>query len=113
MKTRLAVMLSIALLAAAGCAPTFNVTMGNMPTQDPGAKIEAGMTTKAEVVELFGQPDFTGVDADGLLKWTWPHLGIEATPGKEATITSFFNLEVSFDGELVSSYSYSRKAEQE
>lgn len=111
MKTRLLILLSMILLATVACAPTFNVTMGNMPTQDPGAKIEAGMTTKAEVVELFGQPDFTGVDADGLLKWTWTHLGVEVKAGKDASITSFFNLEVSFDGELVSSYSYSRKAQ--
>ncbi len=111
MKTRLLVMLAAILFASAACAPTFNVTMGNMPTQDPGAWIEADMTTKAEVVELFGQPDFTGVDADGLLKWTWTHLGVEVTAGKDATITSFFNLEVSFDRELVSSFSYSRKTE--
>jgi len=111
MKTRLLVMLATILFASAACAPTFNVTMGNMPTQDPGAWIEADMTTKAEVVELFGQPDFTGVDADGLLKWTWTHLGVEVTAGKDATITSFFNLEVSFDRELVSSFSYSRKTE--
>ena len=111
MKTRLLVMLSMAILTLTSCAPTFNVTMGNMPTHDPDAKIEAGMTTKAEVVDLFGQPDFTGIDADGLLKWTWTHLGVEATPGKEATIVSFFNLEVSFDGELVDSFSYSKKAD--
>ena len=110
MNIRLVVLLSITLAASVACAPTFNVTLGNMPTQDPGAKIEAGMTTKAEVVELFGQPDFTGVDEEGLPKWTWTHMGIEATPGKEATITSFFNLEVSFEGELVSSFSYSKKA---
>ena len=111
MKIRLLILWSMILLATVACAPTFNVTMGNMPTQDPGAKIEAGMTTKAEVVELFGQPDFTGVDADGLLKWTWTHLGVEVKAGKDASITSFFNLEVSFDGQLVSSYSYSRKAQ--
>jgi len=111
MKTRLLILLAAILLILAACAPTFNVTMGNMPTQDPGAKIEAGMTTKAEVVQLFGQPDFTGIDADGLLKWTWTHLGVEVKEGKDASITSFFNLEVSFDGELVGSYSYSRKAE--
>ncbi len=107
---RLVVLLSITLLASVACAPTFNVTLGNMPTQDPGAKIEAGMTTKAEIVQMYGQPDLTGVDENGLPKWTWTHMGIEATPGKEATITSFFNLEVSFDGELVSSFSYSQKA---
>ena len=73
--------------------------------------IKVGMTTKAELVELFGQPDFTGVDADGLLQWTWTHLGVEVKAGKDASITSFFNLEVSFEGDLVSSYSYSRKAE--
>ena len=108
---RLVVLLSITLAASVACAPTFNVTMGNMPTQDPGARIEADMTTKAEIVELFGQPDFTGIDSDGLQEWTWTHLGVEVKGGKDASITSFFNLEVSFDGELVSSYSYSRKAE--
>jgi hypothetical protein len=111
MKTRLLILLSSVLFALAACAPTFTVIMGKMPTHDPGAKVEAGMTTKTEVVELFGQPDFTGVDADGLLKWTWTHLGVEVKAGKDASITSFFNLEVSFDGDLVSSYSYSRKAE--
>jgi hypothetical protein len=109
MKTRLLILLATIIFALAACAPTFNVTMGNMPTQDPGARIEAGMTTKAEVVELFGQPDFTGVDADGLLEWTWAHMGVEVKAGKDASITSFFNLEVSFDGELVKSYSYSKK----
>jgi len=109
MKTRLLILLAIALFVSAACAPTFNVTMGNMPAHDPGAKIEAGMTTRAEVVELFGQPDFTGVDADGRPEWTWTHLGVEVKAGKDATITSFFNLEISFDGDLVSSYSYSKK----
>lgn len=111
MKTRMLILLATILFALAACAPTFNVTMGNMPTQDPGARIEADMTTKSEVIELFGQPDFTGIDTDGLVKWTWTHLGVEVKAGKDASITSFFNLEVSFDEELVSSYSYSRKAE--
>lgn len=100
-----------AVILVAACAPTFNVTMGNMPAHDPGAQIEAGMTTKTEIVELFGQPDFTGVDADGLVKWTWTHMAVEVKEASDASITSFFNLEVSFDGDLVSSYSYSRKAE--
>lgn len=111
MKIRVLMLVSVMILVSGACAPTFNVTLGNMPTHDPGAKIEAGMTTKDDVVQLYGQPDFTGVDEKGLLKWTWTHMGVEATPGKEATITSFFNLEVSFDGEKVSSYSYSKKAE--
>jgi len=111
MKIKLYVLFSAAVFFAAACAPTFNVTLGNMPAADPGAKIEAGMTTRSEIVGLFGQPDFKGVDEDGLPRWTWTHMAVEATPGKEATITSFFNLEVSFDGELVSSYSYSKKAD--
>jgi hypothetical protein len=104
-------LLLIVLLAASACAPTFNVTMGQMPTQDPGAMIESEMTTKAEILEMFGQPDLKGVDADGLEEWTWAHMGVEIKAGKEANLTSFFNLEVSFDGELVDSYSYSKKAE--
>jgi len=111
MKKQLLILLTMILFALVACAPTFNVTMGNMPTHDPGAKVEAGMTTKAEVVQLFGQPDFTGVDADGRPEWTWTHLGVEVKAGKDASITSFFNLEVSFDGDLVSSYSYSKKAD--
>lgn len=110
MRDILITLLLTAVIFAAACAPTFNVTLGNMPAHDPGAKIEAGMTTKAEIVQLYGEPDFTGINEDGLPKWTWTHMGVEATPGKDATITSFFNLEVSFDGELVKSYSYSRKA---
>ena len=109
MKTRLLILLSLSILALSACAPTLNVTMGRMPAEDPGAKIEAGMTTKGEVTKLFGQPDFTGVNEDGLPKWTWTHLGVEVKGGKDAAITSFFNLEVSFDGELVNSYSYSKK----
>jgi hypothetical protein len=104
-------LLLLVLLGAAACAPTFNVTMGQMPSQDPGAMIEAGMTTKVEIVEMFGQPDFTGIDADGLEEWTWAHMGVEIKAGKEANLTSFFNLEVSFAGELVDSFSYSKKAE--
>lgn len=110
MKTRVLLPLWAVAIALAACAPTFNVTLGNMPAHDPGARIEAGMTTKSEVVELFGQPDFTGIDADGLAKWTWTSLGVEVKGGKDASITSFFNLEVSFEGDLVKSYSYSRKA---
>ena len=104
------ILLTVAV-AAGACAPTFDVTVGQMPAYDPGSKIKTGVTTKTEMINLYGQPDFTGVDKDGLLKWTWTHLGVKATPGKEATVTSFFNLEVSFDGDLVSSYSYSKKAE--
>jgi hypothetical protein len=109
MRVILTTILLTAVVLTAACAPTFDVTVGLMPAHDPGSKIEPGVTTKTEVMGLFGQPDFTGVDKDGLLQWTWTHLGVKATPGKEATITSFFNLEVSFDGELVKSYSYSKK----
>lgn len=111
MQTTKLTVLTVALLLVAACAPTFNVTVGNMPGSDPGATIEAGMTTKSEVVQLFGKPDFKGVDEDGLPRWTWTHLSVEVKQASDATITSFFNLEISFDGDLVKSYSYSKKAE--
>ena len=111
MKAILKTIMLTAVILATACAPTFDVTVGLMPAHDPGSMIDPGVTTKTEVINLFGQPDFTGVDKDGLLQWTWTHMGIKATPGKEATITSFLNLEVSFDGEKVSSFSYSKKAE--
>jgi outer membrane protein assembly factor BamE (lipoprotein component of BamABCDE complex) len=110
MKTRFLIALTAMVFTIGACAPTFNVTLGQMPSQDPGSKIEAGKTTKDEIVKLYGKPDFTGIDEDGFVKWTWTHLGVEVREGKEATITSFFNLEVSFDEDLVESYSYSRKA---
>lgn len=108
---RVASILLLVLLTAGACAPTFNVTMGQMPPQDPGAMIESGMTTKAEIIEMFGQPDFTGIDVDGLPKWSWGHMMVEIKAGKEANLQSFFSLEVSFAGDLVDSYSYSKKAE--
>lgn len=111
MKIRFLITLMAIVFTVGACAPTFNVTLGQMPSQDPRSKIETGKTTKGEIVELYGEPDFTGVDEEGFAKWTWTHLGVEVKGGKEATITSFFNLEVSFDGEKVRNYSYSRKAE--
>lgn len=108
---RAASILLLVLLTAGACAPTFNVTMGQMPPQDPGAMIEAGMTTRTEIVEMFGQPDFTGIDADGLPKWSWGHMTVEIKGGKDADLKAFFSLEVSFAGDLVDSFSYSKKAE--
>ncbi len=101
----------LALVLFAACAPTLNLTLGQMPAVDPGSQIEAGMTTQKEVLGLFGPPDFTGVDADGLVRWTWTRISLEVKKAKDATITAFFNLEVSFDGEIVKSFSYSKKAE--
>ncbi|MGD8353511.1 MAG: hypothetical protein PVJ01_05025 [Pseudomonadota bacterium] len=111
MKIRMLIISGLIIAATGACAPTFNVTLGTMPANDPSSSIQAGVTTKADILRLFGDPDFTGVDTDGLEKWTWTHMDVKATPGKEAAITSFFNLEVSFDGEKVDSYSWSRKAE--
>jgi hypothetical protein len=85
--------------------------MGQMPDKDPKAMIEAGMTTRTEILEMFGQPEFKGIDADGLEKWTWGHMTVEVKGGKEANLLSFFSLDVSFAGDLVDSYSYSKKAE--
>lgn len=111
MKIRMLILGAVIMLVLAACLPTFNVELGQMPMQDPGAKITNGVTTKSDVVQLFGKPDFEGVDEKGLVKWTWTHLGVEVKGGKEANITSFFNLEVSFEGDKVSSYSYSKKAD--
>jgi len=111
MKIRIFILMAAVVLALTACVPTLKVELGKMPTQDPGAKITAGVTTKSEVVKLFGKPDLEGVDENGLVKWTWTHMGVEVKGGKEANITSFFNLEVSFKEDKVSSYSYSKKAD--
>ena len=111
MKIRMLIIAALLMVVTGACAPTFNVTLGSMPAHDPAGRIQSGVTSKTEILDLFGKPDFTGVDADGFEEWTWTHMDVEATPGKEAAITSFFNLEVSFDGEKVKSYSYSKKAD--
>ena len=103
--------LLLAMLAA-GCAPTLNLSLGEIPTTDPGAVIERGMTTRQEVLERFGTPDLKGVDEDGLPTWTYTRMSLEVRQAKDATITGFFNLAISFEGDLVKSYRYDRKAEK-
>lgn len=111
MKIRILILAASIMMVFSACAPTFNVALGRMPVQDPGAVIHDGVTTQSEVVKLFGAPDFKGVDSDGLVKWTWTQMSVEVKGGKDASITSFFNLEVSFKGDKVKSYSYSKKTE--
>ncbi|GBE14553.1 hypothetical protein BMS3Abin14_00597 [bacterium BMS3Abin14] len=108
--TLVAVLLSA--LLAVGCAPTFNLALGEIPATDPGAVIKGGVTTRQEVLEQFGTPDLKGVDKNGLPTWTYTRMSLEVKNARNATITGFFNLAISFEGDLVKSYSYDRKAEQ-
>ena len=65
MKRRQLAMLALAGLVAAGC-----FTVGENFSARPVRKIEKGVTTKAEVEKLFGQPFRTGLD-DGYESWTY------------------------------------------
>ncbi len=100
-----------ALLFFTGCAPTLTLSLGEMPAADPQAKIQAGMTTRQEIVGLFGQPDLAGVSEDGLPTWTYTRAVVEVAKAKDAVLTGYFNLKVTFKGDLVDSYSLDRKAQ--
>lgn len=108
---RLSVAVGI-LAILAGCAPTLTLSLGDMPTADPRAVIEAGMSTRQEVRDLFGPPDLEGFSEDGLPTWTYTRAVLEVRKARDASIASFFNLKVTFKGDLVDSYTYDRKASQ-
>ncbi len=100
-----------AALAITACMPNMYLSIGEIPAKDPGAVIEADMTTRQDIIESFGQPDLEGVDDDGLPTWTYTRISMEVIKGKDAKLLALFNLKITFDGDLVKSYSYDKKAE--
>jgi len=110
MATAGTVFLVAAALVMVACMPKLYVSVGEIPAKDPGAVIEPDMTTRQDVIDNFGQPDLEGVDDDGLPTWTYTRISMEVIKGKDAKLLALFNLKISFDGDLVKSYSYDKKA---
>jgi outer membrane protein assembly factor BamE (lipoprotein component of BamABCDE complex) len=75
----------------------------DFPSPKPGAEIKNGVTNKADVQRMFGEPYQVGVK-DGDQTWTWVY-GKKGT-GKESDLSK--QLDVTFNGQgVVKSYSFS------
>ena len=109
---RFVLVLAFAVAAAflVGCAPSVTLNLGSYPAADPMKAIAPGITSRQDIVDVFGPPDFEGVDRDGLLKWTYTRIGIHVEKAKDAEITKFFNLVVFFRDDVVDSYTFDRKS---
>jgi hypothetical protein len=100
------------LFLGLACAPSFNLTLGEIPSADPMTNIKPGETTRGEVQGLFGSPDLEGVNDDGQFTWTYTRMSVKVEKASDARMTDFFSLVVAFDGDLVSSFSFDRKAKE-
>ncbi len=88
-----------------GCAP-IHFTSGRPFTAEQIRSIEQGKTTKAEVLKLLGDPQLAGKDDEGLDIWTYMYIDAAAPiKGGEAE-AKFRRLTVTFEGEMVKSFSY-------
>jgi hypothetical protein len=96
-----------------GCMPSVTLSLGQFPAADPSSVIRTGVTTRQGIQDAFGPPDFEGIDRDGLPKWTYTRIGIRVEKAKDARITRFFNLSVSFRDNVVDSYTFDRKSGEE
>ncbi len=109
---RFLAVLAVFTLLTASCAPTLNLSLGQIPAADPGKLIKSGQTSRQEILKIFGPPDLEGVDEKGLPTWTYTRLTVEVVKARDAAIKEFFNLEVSFKGDVVDSFSYDVKARE-
>ncbi len=97
MVRRLSVLLGFLFILSA-CA---GLTIGREFPSPTRETIKNGITTKADLVRIFGEPTQVGMD-DGDTTWTW--LYVSRSTDKELTK----QLTVRFrDGGVVKSYSYS------
>ncbi len=68
--------------------------------------LRAGETTREEVKRLFGEPQTTGRDDDGLETWTYHYIEAEVPLKGTPTKEKFQRLSITFDEEKVKSKSY-------
>ncbi|HXG46820.1 MAG TPA: hypothetical protein VNO52_04285 [Methylomirabilota bacterium] len=74
MRTKCIPALGLCALVA-GCA-----SVGQQMSADKIAAIKPGTTTRAEMVDWFGEPTTVGLDASGVESATWHHAHIIAAP---------------------------------
>jgi len=108
----LGILAVLVLFIVTACAPSFNLTMGEIPATDPMTNINPGQTTRGQVQGLYGPPDLEGVNDAGEPTWTYTRMSVFVEKASEAQMTEFFNLVVAFNGDRVSSFSFDRKARE-
>jgi outer membrane protein assembly factor BamE (lipoprotein component of BamABCDE complex) len=87
-------------VSLAACAALTTVGR-DFPSPKPGAEIKNGVTTKADLLKMYGDPTQVGMK-DGDQSWTWYYL-------KKSTDSELSKqLEVTFNAQsMVKSYSFS------
>ncbi|MDR3667464.1 MAG: outer membrane protein assembly factor BamE [Ignavibacteriaceae bacterium] len=101
----------ILLFTLASCA-TMNTSVGKDFKDDQINKIQKDISTKADILELFGEPYSKRINSDNET-WTYYYQRIKSTAQSCLIITTakaeseVKSLEVSFSKEKVSDYSYS------
>lgn len=86
----------VLVLLSGGCA-----SIGHEFPADRVPQIEIGRTTRAQTVEMFGDPWRTGLE-DGQVQWTWGRYRVSLFGGGQAK-----DLAIRFDERgVVTSYSF-------
>ena len=103
MRLRAATLTSVVVLAVLlGSCAAFQWGR-DFPSPKPGAEIKNGMTTKAELQRMYGEPYQVGFQ-DGDQKWIWVY-GKKGT-GKDSDLSK--QLDVTFNAQgVVKSHSFS------
>ena len=97
--TALTAVLALAVSLAACVGPIGR----NFPSLKPGMDIKKDVTTKAEILKMFGDPTQVGIK-DGDQTWTWYYF--QKGSGQESDLSK--QLEVTFNSQgVVKSYSFS------
>ncbi|HZS34103.1 MAG TPA: hypothetical protein VFC42_12065 [Methylomirabilota bacterium] len=101
MRDRLAGLTGVVTLALLLASCSALSTGRDFPSPKPGAGVQNGTTTKADLLRMFGEPTQVGVK-DGDQTWTWYYF----KKGKDADLSK--QLEVTFNPQgIVKSYSFS------
>lgn len=87
------------------CAPV-HFQSGTEIHPDKIRAIDRGKTTKAEIEKLFGEPQMTGRDDDGLETWSYFYMDAEAPLRGGELRGKFQRITVTFDNGKVKSVSY-------
>ena len=77
--------------------------------EEAGPRVKPGVTKEADLKAWLGEPDLTGVDEDGRPTSTWSRMAVDLSPSK-SRVTAFFRLTVSWEGGVVKTMSFDRKA---
>ena len=108
MKTRfrstfIAIIISIAFIG--GCA----ISSGTKISDEQVSQIEKGVTTKANISRMFGDPSLTSVDANGNAIWKFEYAEENYIPGSKGRAKYGVHgqtLTIMFTGDKVNHYQF-------